>query len=146
MFKNLQFLAITSLLSLLVVGGCAGASEDQEPVKEIEKTTTSETKPSEPMTSTDATLVNVENQDPGGTGEYKFSPDRFNFSVGEKVQFNISAETEFHTFTVDELDIDVSLDGGDTDSLIFTFDKPGEYRLYCIPHESLGMEATITVK
>ena len=28
----------------------------------------------------------------------------------------------------------------------FTFDKPGEYELVCIPHESLGMTGTITVE
>lgn len=92
--------------------------------------------------------------DPGGTGNqvdpdgsgYVFDPSEFNFSVGETVSFILTAETEFHTFTVDELGIDVGVDPGETETLTFTFDEAGEYYLYCIPHESLGMTGTITVR
>ena len=90
--------------------------------------------------------VDVENQDPNGSGAYRFSPNELTFAVGETVQFNITAETEFHTFTVDELDIDVVVDAEQTETLVFKFDEAGTYRLYCIPHEAQGMVATITVQ
>ena len=91
-------------------------------------------------------VVDVNNQDPNGSGSYKFSPDEIVLSAGETIQFNITAETEFHTFTVDDLEIDVSVDAGQTEKLVFTFEKAGTYRLYCIPHEAQGMVATITVQ
>ena len=86
------------------------------------------------------------NQDPGGPGgEYTFKPDQFTFNVGDVVEFTLIAESEFHTFTVDDLGIDVSMDGGSTQTMTYTFDKPGEFKLLCIPHELLGMVGSITV-
>ena len=42
--------------------------------------------------------------------------------------------------------IDVEVEAEATESITFTFDKPGTYDLICIPHESLGMVATIVVQ
>ena len=92
------------------------------------------------------TLVTVVNQDPAGSGQYQFSPNEMTFSVGKVVTFNLSAETEFHTFTVDELGIDVALDPGAPETLTFTFDNPGTFGLICVPHELQGMVGSITVK
>jgi plastocyanin len=58
----------------------------------------------------------------------------------------MTAETEFHTFTVDDLDIDEAVSSGDTVEFTVTFDKAGEFHLFCIPHEALGMEGTIKVQ
>ena len=90
--------------------------------------------------------VTVINQDLGGSGEYKFVPSEFTFSVGETVNFVLTSETEFHTFTVDDLGIDEQILPGETGTLSFTFDSPGEYTVICIPHEVLGMVGTITVQ
>ena len=62
------------------------------------------------------------------------------------IVFTLSAETEFHTFTVDELGIDESVDASEKIRFSFTFDRAGIYKLVCIPHESLGMVGTITVQ
>ncbi len=35
--------------------------------------------------------------------------------------------------------------GGSGDTSSFTFDEPGTYEYYCIPHESQGMVGTVTV-
>ena len=88
----------------------------------------------------------VENQDPGGSGSYVFVPKEMSFDVGDTVCFNLSAETEFHTFTVDELGIDVDLEPGTKKTHTITFDKAGSFKLICIPHLALGMEGTITVQ
>ena len=85
------------------------------------------------------------NQDAGGSGDYKFAPSDFKFKRGEAVTFIMTAETEFHTFTVDELAIDESVSAGETTTFTHTFDKPGTYRLICIPHESLGMVGKLVV-
>ena len=87
------------------------------------------------------------NRDPGGTGKgkYLFDPGDFTFNVGDVVEFTLEAETEFHTFTVDDLDIDVAMDPGSSQTMTYTFDKPGEFKLICIPHEFQGMVGSITV-
>ena len=90
--------------------------------------------------------VHVLNHDMAGSGRYAFEPNEFNFKLGETVTFEIRAETEFHTFNVDELDIDESVNGGETVTFSHTFDKAGTFKLFCIPHESLGMVGTIVVQ
>lgn len=79
------------------------------------------------------------------SGQYRFEPDEFTFKVGDVVTIELVAEGEFHTFTVDELGIDCGMDGDTTTFLTFTFDKVGTFPLICIPHESQGMVASITV-
>ena len=88
----------------------------------------------------------VENQDPGGSGSYVFVPKEMSFKVGDTVCFNLSAETEFHTFTVDDLGIDIDLEPGASKTHTITFDKAGDFELICIPHLALGMVGTITVQ
>ena len=97
-------------------------------------------------TGNSGTPHSVALQDVGGSGEYVYAPNEFAFSVGEKVTFTFTAETEFHTFTVDDLEIDVSVDAESSEKFTFTFDKPGTYNIICIPHETQGMLGTITVQ
>jgi plastocyanin len=80
-------------------------------------------------------VVEITNEDPGGSGQYRFNPSEVTFKVGQTVTLRLKAETETHTFTVDDLDIDVSLSPGETQDLTFTFDKAGEFDLICIPHK-----------
>ena len=84
--------------------------------------------------------------DQGGSGAYIFDPKNMEFNNGDTISFELSSETEFHSFTVEELGIDFEVDGGTSEIFTFTFDKPGSYSLICIPHETLGMVGTITVK
>jgi len=88
----------------------------------------------------------VSNLDKGGSGKYEFSPSDFEFKVGDEVTFALTSETEFHTFTVIELNIDVEIEAGQTEIFTFDFDKRGKYRIFCIPHESLGMVGEIIVE
>ena len=84
--------------------------------------------------------------DPAGSGDYEFDPSDMTFGVGDTVTFVLSAESEFHTFSVDDLGIDAQVDGGTTSTLTFTFDRAGTFVLYCLPHETQGMVGTITVQ
>ncbi len=93
-----------------------------------------------------AGAIQVTNRDQGGSGKYEFSPKEFKFSVGQEVTFALTSETEFHTFSVDELSIDQTIDPGETKLFTTTFDKAGTYPLYCIPHQALGMTGEIVVE
>ena len=90
------------------------------------------------------TRVKVINQDTGGSGKYAFEPSDFSFSVGETVEFTLLGETEFHTFTIDDLGIDEALDAGEEVVFTFTFDKAGSFDLICLSHPQ--MTGTFTVK
>ena len=94
---------------------------------------------------TGGTPVDVAMQDVGGSGEYAYSPADMTFSSGDTITFSLTSETEFHTFEVDDLDIYVEVDAGDTINYTFTFDTPGTYELICTPHSAQGMLGTITI-
>ena len=93
-----------------------------------------------------AAQLTVNLNDSGGKGPFAFAPADLTFEVGETVEFTLVGDSVFHTFTVDDLGIDVDVDGGATVNFGFTFDEPGEYTLICIPHQALGMIGTIVVK
>ena len=92
------------------------------------------------------TAQTVDLQDPGGSGVYAFSPHELTFRLGETVTFTLVAEAEFHTFTVDDLEINEDVDAGATGTLTYTFDTAGTFELVCVPHQVLGMVGTITVQ
>ena len=98
-----------------------------------------------PVASGPVTEVTVKLNDSGGRGPFAFDPVDLSFSAGEVVSFTFVSESQYHTFTVEELGIDEDVDGGETVSFDFTFDEPGTYTLICIPHQALGMVGTITV-
>ena len=147
-FTALSIIATLLATLALVACGSDDTADDSGSDAPAASSDSSTTQPASDSGSTagDATSVIVSAQDPAGSGDYKFVSNDFTFKVGEKVVFKITSENEFHTFTIDDLGIDVAIDGGDTETLTFTFDKPGEYELVCIPHESLGMTGTITVE
>lgn len=140
-----RFVALT-LLAVLMSVALVACSSDSEPAPTAAPPTptaqaSAPTTPSQPQ---DGTVVNL--QDPGRSGSYNFSPSDLTFSVGETVTLTLASETEFHTFTVDDLGIDQDVDAGETVTLTFTFDTPGTFEIICIPHEVLGMVGTITVQ
>jgi plastocyanin len=146
MQKKLAF-ALMAVMGLTLVGMACGGGED-EPAPTARPTTAASqpTAGSAPPPSGGGDVVTVVNQDPGGSGEYQFIPSEFTFGVGDTVTFQMSGETEFHTFTVDDLGIDEAVDGGETVTFTVTFDKAGTFELICIPHEAFGMKGTITVQ
>ena len=162
-------LALSSIgLTLLVLAACGGGEEESSaslrlsppppdtapasvvqtvvtiPLLEVDQSLLPTVPP--PPCPGDATKVTVLNRDEGGSDEYAFDPNGFTFSVGECVEFTVTAETEFHTFTVDELGINLEINGGETGTFDFTFSQAGTFKLFCTPHESLGMVGTITVQ
>ena len=97
-----------------------------------------------PPPPSDGRSVRIVNEDVGGSGAYKFSPSELTFKLGETVNLILRAETEFHTFTVDDLGIDQDLGAGEELTVPFTFDKPGTFALICLVHPQ--MTGTITVQ
>ena len=124
--------------------GVVGAAEESPLVPQV---TSPETAPSAPAPDVEkpaGTVVAITNEDIGGSGAYRFNPSELTFKKGQTVTLRLKAETEFHTFTVDELGIDEALGAGESKDFIFTFDTPGVFDLICIVHPD--MTGAITVE
>lgn len=155
-------ITVLSIFSLLLFA-CGSSTDDSETIeasyskpptasnqamesaaKSLGTTVTSSNDSSSSLTG--GTRIEIKLRDDKGSGAYAYTPAEFNFKVGEIVNFVMTSETELHTFTVDDLNIDQSVDAGETVEFSFKFDKPGTYPLICIPHETQGMIGKITVK
>ena len=99
-----------------------------------------------PVNPAPTSEVTVKLNDSRGRGPFAFDPVNLSFGAGESVSFTFVGESQFHTFTVEELGIDVDVGGGETVSFRHTFNTPGTYELICVPHRALGMVGTITVR
>jgi plastocyanin len=154
-YKRLLTLALLMGAVLMVFAACSDDSEDTAPaVSErasppIPPAPAPSTQASAPTASApvvNGTAVSVSLNDAGGQGPFAFSTTDFTFKNGEAVNFSFTSEAQFHSFTVNELGINVEVNGSETVDYDFIFDKPGTYTLICTPHQALGMVGTITVE
>jgi plastocyanin len=78
---------------------------------------------------------------------FSFTPNTLEASVGEAVKIEISSDGQ-HTFTIDELGVDVTTPNGQITTVEFTPDKTGTFQFYCATpgHREAGQIGTITVK
>ena len=78
------------------------------------------------------------------TQDFEFSTDVIEAEGGEVSVFIDNKDSALHTFTVEELDVDVAVPGGSTARV--TFDAAaGSYEFICVPHES-EMKGTLEVR
>lgn len=92
--------------------------------------------------------------------DMRFHPTELTVQVGESVTWRNTSTGMVHTATGDPAEVmepahvqlPVGADPWDSglisagESWTHTFDVPGKYRYYCVPHELAGMVATITVE
>ena len=142
-------IALSSLAVLVAV--VLAACEEGAPTPKISPAPTTAIAPS---TAPGGGEVQVEEVLMADTGrDYRYKPkDSFTFKVGQKVRLVLTAEAEFHTFTVDDLTtaegqtVDVQVLPGQTVTYEFTPTNTGTFNLICIPHQINGMIGTITVE
>ena len=148
----ISLLLITSLvLAAAACGSDSEATSGASPPSTVAPAAAPPALPTSPpaapaLAPSGGTTFSVSLQDPGGSGSYIFDPSDLTFSVGDTVTFVLTAENEFHTFTVDDLGIDESVDARTTIEVTFTFDTAGTFEIICVPHQALGMVGTITVQ
>jgi uncharacterized cupredoxin-like copper-binding protein len=78
-----------------------------------------------------------------------YDPDSFTISAGEDHEVTIdNTDGQLHTFTIDELDVDVEVAGGESETTTLNVPDAGEYTFYCtVPgHREAGQEGTLTVE
>ncbi len=80
-------------------------------------------------------------------GTFFFNPKTLNAKVGEEVSLEIAAAGQ-HTFTVDELGVNIPLPNGKTTRVEFTPTQSGTFTYYCaIPgHREAGQIGTLKVE
>jgi plastocyanin len=141
------------LIVLIMIIGCSASDNQPNKTEEITSPPPPAKVPGDLKTEKELSaqetkdkgrLVKIQMLDAGET--YLYEPANLTFTVGEKITFKITSETEFHTFTIDELDIYETADAGESYEFTITFETAGTYRLYCVPHETLGMIGEVTVQ
>ncbi|PWV36652.1 MAG: hypothetical protein DJ555_06140 [Desulfurococcaceae archaeon] len=96
--------------------------------------------PTPPTKPTPAREVEVKLRD------YYFEPRTITISLNETIRFVLRNEGRVsHTFTIDELGINVGLAPGETKTVEITFNKTGSYTFYCIPHKAIDMVGNLTI-
>lgn len=78
------------------------------------------------------------------TKDVAFDPESLEAESGQVAVFVDNEDTVLHTFTIEDLDVDLDVPAGKSARL--TFDaEPGEYEFFCQPHKD-DMEGTLTVQ
>ena len=154
--KKLLIAGTLLVLALSLAAACAG-SEDEEATAEPE--TEAEVLPEPEPTNTLIPHVGTQTtaREEGyktiymvtetASGVYGFKPNKLTFDQGDNVRFLLKGDVEpegygYHTFTLPSQGFNVLVPAR-TKSIWLTFDEPGEFEFYCIPHP--WMRGTITV-
>ena len=79
---------------------------------------------------------------------FEFDPEEITVNPGEDVAIVLSSEDLLHDFTIDEVDVHVVADRGETAEGGLRADEPGKYTYYCsvAGHREGGMEGTLVVE
>lgn len=85
---------------------------------------------------------------PVNATSFAFDPDEITVSVGEDVAIVLSSDDLLHDFVIDEIDVHVAADRGETSEGGLRAETPGEYSYYCAVagHREAGMEGTLIVE
>ena len=78
------------------------------------------------------------------TRDVKFRPSTINTQIGTVSVHVTNEDSTRHTFTIDELGVDLNLPPNSTQRVSFEA-EPGTYGFICSPHES-SMQGTLIVK
>ena len=79
------------------------------------------------------------------TKDSEFDQTSIEAGGGQISVFVDNQDATLHTFTIDELDVDLDIPASKSARVTFDAD-PGTYEFYCVPHEGEGMEGTLRVQ
>jgi plastocyanin len=80
--------------------------------------------------------------------DFAFDPSEITAEAGEDLAIVLTSGDMLHDFTIDELDVHVAAQRGETATGGIAADEPGTYTYYCsvAGHRNAGMEGTLTVE
>jgi plastocyanin len=77
--------------------------------------------------------------------DFSFSPDALSSEVGAPIEVSLKNTGQAaHTFTIDELDIDVEVAPGDETTVRVLASEAAELEYYCRFHRASGMTGSLT--
>ncbi len=134
--------AFLSLVSLAVLAAaCGGGGDDPTATPRPTSTNTPAVAATSPPTGGGEVVNIVQTENP-----YVFIPDTYDLELGKTYTLKFTATKEFHTFNVDELGIEIFINAGESVQQDITPTKAGTFKLYCVPHQALGMVGEIRVQ
>jgi plastocyanin len=75
-----------------------------------------------------------------------FSPSTLSGTAGQKLTITVTNEGSVpHTFTIDSLNVDVTLNPGASQQVDVTFPQSGSVQFYCRFHKTQGMVGSLEV-
>lgn len=79
---------------------------------------------------------------------FDFDPEEITVTTGEDIAIVLSSDDLLHDFTIDEIDVHVAADRGETAEGGLRAEEAGEYTYYCTVagHREAGMEGTLVVE
>ncbi len=78
-----------------------------------------------------------------------FKPDKLELAAGQPLNVTVTNEGEAeHDFTLEEADVHVNVQPGESKTTALTIDEPGQYKAVCTVdgHAEAGMTVAVTVK
>ena len=141
--RNLVIVAAIAA-SLFVATACSSSSSSSSSAGSGSTSTSTSTS----STSSSAGVTDV-------TGKSTFEIDQANFSftpstlggsAGQKITFTIkNVGSVPHTFTIDSMNVDVTVSPGSETTVDVTFPTSGTVEFYCKFHKASGMTGTLEV-
>ncbi len=124
---------------LLLAAGLVSAACDNGGEKESETPPAGET-PATGETPAAGAAVEMRVKD------FSFEPAEVDAGAGQAVTVDLENQGGTpHTFTIDELGVDETLEPGQKATASFTPEQGGTFAFYCRFHRAQGMEGTLTV-
>ena len=108
-------------MSALLLAGACGGTENTDATSEDSTEKSGESADALPVTVT--------------TKNFKFQPDALEGHATHTVDLTFSNEDDTaHSFTIDEMDVDVEAEGGQETQSTFTPEELGTFEFYCKYH------------
>lgn len=124
---NKRTLMVLFAAVFLVAGACGGGDEPEESA-------------GEDMSSTDALPVTVTASDS------QFQPDAFDGHATHTIDLTfVNEDGTAHSFTIDDMEVDVEAAGGEEATTTFTPEETGTFEFYCKYHpDTMTGELTVS--
>ena len=128
--------------SLFVATACSSSSSSASAPAGSTSTTSSASSPA----ASDVADVTGKSSFTIEQNNFFFSPATLDGSAGQKITFTVkNVGSSPHTFTVDSLNIDVTVEPGADTTVDVTFPASGTVPFYCKFHKAVGMTGSLQV-
>ena len=132
--------------SLFVATACSSSSSSSSAATGDSTSTSTSTSTSSSSSSAAVADVTGKSTFEIDQANFSFSPSTLDGSAGQKITFTIkNVGSVPHTFTIDSMNIDVTVSPGSDTTVDVTFPTSGTVEFYCKFHKASGMTGTLGV-